>query len=241
MVTLQQQPVLVISYVQGENLLRISKKTLGENPQQMLALAVDAAQSLRDILNQTATPLTVGEQVSLDFPQKVEKFKRLYPLTENGNRILADIVKQLEADRARVSHKVLIHGDFWHGNLIREAQHGNLMLVDWQNSRWATDVSLDVYLFLLAGALASAPRDSVDERVRGTVSTLLSWRSEVIPAYLAAFGKPTEYALLPIKAGMLVCCVEKAVRASLDFGYQHDDDLIWMLIFAELLNWPEES
>jgi aminoglycoside phosphotransferase (APT) family kinase protein len=241
MVTLRKQPVLIISYVHGESLLRMSKKVLWENPRRVLALAVDAARSLRDILDQTATSLAKGEQISSDFPQKVDKFKELYSLTESENRVIADLLERLETVRARASHKVLIQGDFWHGNMIREAHHGHLMFVDWQYSRWVTDVSLDVYLFLLAAALASVPKDSADEKVRGAVKILRNWQADIIPAYLAAFGKPTGYTLLPIKEGMLVCCIEKAVRASMDFGYHQADDQIWRFIFAEISSWQEES
>jgi hypothetical protein len=40
---------------------------------------------------------------------------------------------------------------------------------------------------------------------------------------------------------MLLCCVEKAVRSALEFGYSHPDDLMWRSLFRELLQWPDES
>ncbi|MCX6064282.1 MAG: phosphotransferase, partial [Chloroflexi bacterium] len=236
MATLHQQSALIISYVQGESLIRTSHKVLWENPRQVLALAVDAAQTIREIMNLTSTPIAEGEQVPWDFRQKVEKFKQMYALTEEENQI-----NRLEVDRLKVSQKVLIQGDFWHGNMIREAHLGSLVLVDWQYSRWATDVSLDVYLFLLASALTSVPEKLMENKPQELVKILASWQSEIIPAYLSAFGKPAGFSLLPIRAGMLVCCVEKAVRASMDFGFIQADDLIWRLIFAELVKWPEES
>lgn len=241
MATLNQQAVLIISYVQGESLIRTSQKALWENPNQVLALAVDAAQTIRAIINLTSTPLTEGELVPWDFRQKVEKFKQMYAVTEEENRILAYLLNRLEVDRLKVSQKVLIQGDFWHGNMIREAHLGSLVLVDWQYARWATDVSLDVYLFLLASALTSVPNNLKENKPQEIIKILASWQSGIIPTYLSAFGKPAGFSLLPIRAGMLVCCVEKAVRASMDFGFVQADDLIWRLIFAELAKKPEES
>ncbi|HEX5941815.1 MAG TPA: hypothetical protein VFY66_06025, partial [Anaerolineales bacterium] len=72
-------------------------------------------------------------------------------------------------------------------------------------------------------------------------SLLSGWRTDVIPDYLAAYGKPDHYLLLPQKYGMLLCCVEKAVRSALEFGYSHSDDRMWRYLFAELLKWPAES
>jgi hypothetical protein len=45
--------------------------------------------------------------------------------------------------------------------------------------------------------------------------------------------------LLPQKQGMLLCCMEKAVRSAREFGYSHPDDRLWRYLFAELQNWPE--
>jgi len=239
MVTLEKQPALVISYLPGESLLRSSKGKLWGNSEKVLALAVGAAQSLRDLNDRTATQLGDGERVPTDFQQKVEKFKKIYILTEHEDQILVSLVKHTESVAAMASHKVLIQGDFWHGNMIRNAVYGNLMFVDWQYSLWSTDVSLDVYLFLLAGALAATPQGSVEERARETMEVLLQWRPKIIPAYLDAYGRPDRYTLLPARYGMLVCCVEKAVRSSLDCGYNQADAAIWRLLFAELINLPE--
>jgi len=40
---------------------------------------------------------------------------------------------------------------------------------------------------------------------------------------------------------MMLCCVEKAVRSALEFGYGHPDDLMWRFLFTELQNWPIED
>jgi hypothetical protein len=63
----------------------------------------------------------------------------------------------------------------------------------------------------------------------------------MIPEYLSAYGKPNHYGLLPPKQGMLLCCVEKAVRSALEFGYSHPDDALWRSLFTELMNWPDEE
>jgi hypothetical protein len=35
---------------------------------------------------------------------------------------------------------------------------------------------------------------------------------------------------------MLMCCIEKAVRSVLDFGYNQRGDATWMALFSELVN-----
>jgi hypothetical protein len=115
------------------------------------------------------------------------------------------------------------------------------MLVDWQFARWSVDVSMDVYFFLLAGALSATRNIPVEERAQEAFHLLDQWRAKVIPEYLSAYGKPERYGLLPPKQGMLLCCVEKAVRPALEFGYRHPDDALWRHLFAELLKWPDEK
>ncbi|MBI5296224.1 MAG: aminoglycoside phosphotransferase family protein [Chloroflexi bacterium] len=239
MLNLEGQPALVLSYLPGESLLRASKRMVWEQPQQVYSLAVDAGKSLREVMDRIATPLAHGERVPTDFLQKVEKFRAMYSLTEREEGALQDLMGCLASLEGRATHKVLIQGDFWHGNMIRNSDHGRLMFVDWQYSHWATDVSLDVYLFLLAGALADTPQASVEDRARGAVEALVRWRPKIIPAYLQAFGKPAHYTLLPVRQGMLLCCVEKAVRASMDAGFDLTNDLIWRHYFSELLHLPE--
>ena len=137
------------------------------------------------------------------------------------------------------THKVLIQGDFWHGNMIRDEARGKLLFVDWQFARWSVDVSMDIYFFLLAGALSATENGSVEQRVMEAFQLLMSWRANVIPEYLSAYGKPERYVLLPQREGMLMCCVEKAVRSALEFGYSHADDRLWRSLFAELVRWED--
>ncbi|HEY9527272.1 MAG TPA: hypothetical protein VIR02_09335, partial [Anaerolineales bacterium] len=91
------------------------------------------------------------------------------------------------------------------------------------------------------GALSATGGGPAEERAKQAFRLLNQWRTDVIPEYLAAYGQPDRYLLLPQKYGMMVCCVEKAVRSALDFGYSHSDDLLWRALFAELLQWPAEN
>jgi len=241
MLTLGAQPAFVVSYIHGESLLRASKHKIWEKPEMVYSLAIDAAEFLRDIVDRTTTQLQDGENVPTDILQKIEKFREMYHFAEREDQALQGLIKNVESMRRSATHKTLIQGDFWHGNMIRNSRHGKLMLVDWQYSRWSTDVSLDVYLFLLAGALASAPQFPVEERARGAMEVLLQWRPKIIPDYLQAFGKPDQYTLMPARYGTLLCCVEKAVRASMDLGFDQVNDLIWRLLFAELVNLSDEG
>jgi hypothetical protein len=241
MLDLEGQPALVISYIPGESLLRTSRKRLWENPARVQALAVDAAQSLRSMMDRTAVLLSAGERLETGLMQKVEKFRQMQHTTAREEQALLELLGQVEAAEKNATHKVLTQGDFWHGNIIRNANHGQLMFVDWQYSRWDTDVSLDVYLFLMAGALADAPHSPVEERARVAVEVLRRWRPQIIPAYLQAFGRPTQYGLLPARAGMMRCCLEKAVRASMDAGIDLENDLVWRLLFAELASLPDDD
>lgn len=240
MATLQERPALFISYVSGESLTRLSRKSFWRHSEQVSALAREAALSLRALNRLTERPIERQESVAFPFPEKAEKFRALFPLTTEEDRTLSELVAVLARHVEAASKKVLIQGDFWHGNMIRDKKAGKLMFVDWQFARWSVDVSMDVYFFLLAGAL-SATRGPVEQRARDAFMLLREWRANIIPEYLTTYGKPEGYVLLPQKHGMLLCCVEKAVRPSLEFGYSHSHDFLWRHLFAELINWQDES
>jgi len=196
---------------------------------------------LRNLNNRTATPIQPGEVLDSDFQKPIDKFRELFQVGSEEDQALSGLVKIVKNSRAAASHKVLIQGDFWHGNMIREGARGRLKFVDWQFARWSVDVSMDVYFFLLAGALSASGYGPVEQRAKEAYGTLTHWRADVIPRYLSAYGKPDRYVLLPAKYGMMMCCVEKAVRPALEFGYSHPDDLTWRYLFAELVNWPDED
>jgi hypothetical protein len=234
--TLLERPALVLSYISGESLTRLSRQSFWRNSEQVSALAEEAARSLRALNRLTARPIESGESLESSFSEKATQFKELFQITPEENKALSELVDVVETHMKAASHKVLIQGDFWHGNMIRDKKAGNLKFVDWQFARWSLDVSMDVYFFLLAGAL-SATEGPVEQRAKDALGLLNEWRTNIIPEYLSTYGNPDHYVLLPQKYGMLLCCVEKAVRPALEFGYSHSDDFLWRHLFTELLNW----
>ena len=238
--TIQERLVLMLSYVSGESLTRLSPRSFWRNGEQVSALAREAARCLHHLNRLTENPIERGESLDPHFAEKSNKFRELFLVTPEEERVLSDLVQTVESRVTSASHKVLIQGDFWHGNMIQDEKRNKLMLVDWQFARWSADVSMDVYFFLLAGAL-SATEGSVEGRAKEAFALLDQWRTDVIAPYLATYGKPEHYVLLPQKYGMLLCCVEKATRSALEFGYSHPDDFLWRQLFAELMNWPAEK
>lgn len=238
--TLGDRPVLMISYVSGESLTRLSRKSFWENDSQVSALAREAAGALRDLNRLTERPIRHVEVTDRDMQTKIDRFRELFPLTAEEDRALTELVATMNEKLKTASHEILIQGDFWHGNMIRNKKRGRLMFVDWQFARWSADVSLDVYFFLLAGALSASGSGTLEEQAKQAFQLLTNWRTDVIPEYLDIYGQPDDYLLLPQKSGMMLCCVEKAVRPALEFGYSHPDDLLWRYLFAELQNWPTE-
>jgi hypothetical protein len=241
MTTLQERSVLLLSYVSGESLTRLSSKSFWRNSRQVSTLAKEAARSLRNLNRLTERSMDPTESSDSRFLEKAEKFKDLFQITRAEEHVLANLVETVNTCLASSTHKVLIQGDFWHGNMIRDKKRGNLRFVDWQFARWAKDVSMDVYFFLLAGALSATENDGVEQRAKDAFGLLKGWCKDVIPEYLFAYGVPAHYGLLPQKYGMMLCCVEKSVRSALEFGYRHPDDLLWRYLFAELMNWPNEN
>src|SRR5215216_137305 len=241
LVSLQERPVLMISYVRGESLTRLWRKSFWEDRSQVTALAKEAARSLRALNQLTESAKAIDESLNPDLQSKADKFRELFQLSPEEDHALSEMVKIVNDQSKAARHKVLIQGDFWHGNMIRDQKRGTLLFVDWQFARWSADVSLDVYFFLLAGALSATGNGPVKERAKLAYQLLSDWRLDVIPAYLAAYGTPEHYVLLSQKQGMLLCCVEKTVRSALEFGYHHSDDLLWRSLFAELQNWPGEA
>ena len=237
---LQERPVLVLSYAAGESLTRLSPRSFWKNNRRVLALAREAARSLRNLNRLTESPIEQAESKDFRFLEKVEKFRGLFQITGKEERALTALVEAVELRAASASHKVLIQGDFWHGNMIRDKRRRNLMFVDWQFARWSVDVSMDVYFFLLAGVLSATENGIAEQHAKDAFGLLNDWRKEIIPEYLFAYGVPEHYVLLPQKYGMMLCCVEKAVRSMIEFGYSHADDFLWRYLFAELMNWPNE-
>ena len=239
--SLQDQRVLMISYIPGESLTRLSRKSFWGNHGQVSELARDAARRLRELNRLTQNPVEADASPQPDFQAKADIFRKFFPHSADEDRQLSLLTKSLEEKSKSATHKVLLQGDFWHGNMIRDKQGGKLMLIDWQFARWSMDISMDLYFFLLAGALSATGNGPARERAKMAYQLLSEWRTDVIPEYLAAYGTPEHYGLLPQKPGMLLCCVEKSIRSTHEFGYSHSDDLLWRYLFAELQNWPVED
>jgi hypothetical protein len=239
--SIQGRPVLIISYVPGDSLTRLSRRSFWGESRQVAALAREAARALRDLNQLTERPLQPEEDSPANFQKKADTFRELFQLQADEERTLSELVKTINERADAASHKVLIQGDFWHGNMIRDRKRGKLMFVDWQFARWSVDVSLDVYFFPLAGALFATGNAPVDEHAKHAFRLLADWRADVIPDYLEAYGQPDRHVLLPAKYGMMLCCVEKAVRSALEFGYRHPDDVLWRSLFGELMDWPNEK
>ena len=239
--SVQDRPVLLLSFVPGESLTRLSLKSFWSDSGQAAKLAREAARTLRDLNQRTARPAQQIDTWEIELQNKADKFRELFRLNTDEEYALSELVSAVKLKSKTASHEVLIQGDFWHGNMIRDKKRGTLRFVDWQFARWSMDVSMDVYFFLLAGALSAAEGALVEERAKRAAQLLSSWQTIVIPEYLGAYGQPDRYLLLPQKYGMMLCCVEKAVRSALEFGYSHSDDLLWRYLFAELLRWPAEN
>jgi aminoglycoside phosphotransferase (APT) family kinase protein len=238
--SIQDRSVLMISYIPGESLTRLPPRSFWGKSENVRALATEAARALRELNRLTASPVRAAESPGSGFSRKVAKFKELFQTDAAEDRALADLTALLEEQSRSASYQVIVQGDFWHGNMIRRREGGRLMFVDWQFAHWSVDVSLDVYFFLLAGALSAAGHGPADESAALAFAQLASWRAEVLPEYLAAYGRPAGYILLPQKYGMMLCCVEKAVRSALAFGYSHPDDLVWRYLFSKLMDWPSD-
>jgi hypothetical protein len=235
------QSVLMLSYLHGESLTRAAKKKLWRDQGYTRALAVEVAHSLRFLDEGTACRLQIGTSSLDDFTLKAQKFQELFDLSAKDKKGLAELQDYIKHAYSAASHKILLQGDFWHGNMIRDFDSGKMRFVDWQFARWSVDASLDVYLFLMAGAFTAVRRDGDENVAKAVAGQLSAWRSDFIPAYLEAYGQPDKFVLLPLRYGMLSCCVEKAIRSEVEFGYTHPDDLMWRNLFTELLDWPKEN
>lgn len=217
-------------------MLASTKKKLWHELTYTISIVKEVALSLRKLHEQMVVPIERDEFVQSEITRKVGIFIECYSPTDREIHALYELISQYSSHDA--GYKTLIQGDFWHGNIIRSATHDSLIIVDWQYARWATDVSLDVYLFLLAGAVALV-RGTDEERARAAAGVIEQWSANIIPVYLEAYGKASRFSLLPLKYGMILCCVDKAVRAVMDFGYNQDDDGIWRNLFTELVNLKE--
>lgn len=228
---------LILSYAAGHGLTHSVQEGLWRDPLHRQAIVREAGRLLGELHRRACRPLEETAAPFL-FPRMANLFRSLFSLAEEEERLLARLEQACQISSAQMT---LLQGDFWHGNLLRSAAHGGLMLVDWQYARWDSDVSLDVYLFLMAGALACAQGETIAARARRALDLLLQWQAEVLPVYLAAYDRPQGLTLLPPREGMARCCVEKVTRTILDFDALQDDASLWRALFAELARLPEQT
>jgi hypothetical protein len=231
----------MLSYVPGESLTRLTRKSFWADAEQVTVLARQAGGTLRALNEITARPVRQAVDINAALQKTADTFRGLFRLNMDEEHALSELVRTVNETSRAISHEVLIQGDFWHGNMIRDKKRRNLIFVDWQFARWSVDVSMDVYFFLLAGALSATEKGTAERRAKEAFGLLKEWQKDIIPEYLFAYGVPEHYILLPQKYGMMLCCVEKAVRSALEFGYSHPDDLVWRYLFVELMNWPSEN
>lgn len=228
--------VLLMSYCGGAPLLTALTR-FWQDAAQIQTLLQQAAIWLHDLHHHTATPKS-GAEMGADFAASAAAFADLFSLSEAEQEVLTALSEQVARAETAASARALLQGDFWPGNVIRSPAPGgalDLILVDWQFSRWDSNVSLDVYLFLAVCATKASPYDAAHAtRARLAAQTLLDWRTHLLPAYLAAYAPPPGCRLLPARAGLLACCVEMAARPFLAFGLTQADAVHWRTLFGEL-------
>lgn len=230
-------PAMVTSFVEGESL---AYSNIVKDPKSFATFSIDVAKLLQELIVSTLIPLEDDEKITIDFDKKVTKFKNMYKLSADELMIVDNLLIEVQSFAKRATHKILVHGDFWHGNIILNKQHESLMLIDFQYSHWTNNASLDVYLFLLAGALSNIPDVAPEKRAQKAVELLSSWKTNILPDYFSIFGTTKNYTLLNLRSGLMFCCIEKAVRASIEVGYERELDLVWRYMFYEISQWKDE-
>lgn len=241
--TIGKQPALITNYLPGESLQKSTKGGFWHDPERITDLVVRAAKTLREIHDLASVKLVKDEIILSDFNKKADTFLEMFGFDDDENQVVRKLISRAAAHSDLADTKVMIHGDFWHGNIIRREEDDRFFLIDWQFARWAKDASMDVYLFPLAAAVAMATESGGTETVRAELAAdiLNDWQNEILPAYFTAYGKPDSYALLPPRDGMLICCIEKAARSLVDFGRRHQDDLLWRALFGHIACWPDRE
>ncbi len=221
------------NFVAGDSLLHATGPDLWQNPKKRYQLFQDAARYLRFIHHKTRTPIENREILSTDFQKKCRIFSEMFLLSPGESRILQSLNQQVEQITASAQTKVFVHGDFWHGNMIRRTGDNALILLDWQYGHWAADAGLDTFLFLLAGALYTAPFGPPEQRAFFAAQVINKWESDLIPAYLKTCGFSKDSHLTE-KQGMLAACVEMSMRPVYYFKNRHHDDIMWRTLFRKL-------
>lgn len=229
-----KQQAFITNYISGNSLLSLEKYMLTHQRRNTFhKISCDASKVLSLCHHSTCVPLEGNEKPDSAYFKKIELFRSLYPLQKTEEVVLETLNTIIEQQIDVATRKVFLHADFWHGNILLNPA-GDLVVIDWQVSRWATDVSLDVYLFMLAALLKGTSYFPEKSRLDKIASTLKQWRVELIPNYLKTYSLPDGCTLLPESYGMILCCIEMAIRPIAVWGRQ-EGDAVWYLLFRQLI------
>jgi Phosphotransferase enzyme family len=226
--------ILLTSFLDGESLLSILHQKPNAENEFYVKLARSAAETLRFFHDMSSTPTAPLNEPGIRIEEKIRLFQQLFYLNPDETAYLDQLTKVFRENAVRSKQYVLLHGDFWQGNIIKQTDTGKLAVIDWQFSMWSPDASIDVYMYLLAGALASVPYNTEEKRAADTAHLLVEWQFDLIPNYLQAYGEVNGYGLLPVRDGMLLCCIEMATRTSFFFNTQYPNDWLWAKLFSGL-------
>jgi hypothetical protein len=233
-----KQPILLTNFIRGESFQQTANTAFWNNAKHVKSLMIQAAKSLREIHEMTSTVLEPGEVVLSDFPAKASTFMNMFVFEKRETLVIQELVEIVTNLTHSEKCKVMIQGDFWHGNLIKNVEENRLYFIDWQFARWEKNTSFDLFLFPLAAAVAAVPQGSATNRALDAAKVLHLWQYDILPTYFSSYGKPLSYTILPERQGMLLSCIEKTARSVTDFGRRHQDDYLWRNLFRELLDWP---
>lgn len=225
-------PVLLTDFFAGP-LLTDRLRLTADDPTALARLLQQAAVWLRLLHEQTVQPLRAD--LSIPYDCYLAQFASLFRLTTREKAGLEKVQTAVAAHTHQATSQLLQHGDFWPGNIVLRAADEQLALIDWQFSTWTSDASFDLYFLLLASAAALARRGTAAERGQQVGRRLADWLPMVLPAYLAAYGQPMQYALLPPDIGLLLACAVAVARPVATFGVLQDDAPLWRAAFAALV------
>ncbi|MEM7119299.1 MAG: aminoglycoside phosphotransferase family protein [Chloroflexota bacterium] len=237
-----QHAILVTDYFTGQEMTGLLRRWVGDvNETFLFETAFQrVARWLRGLHEQTAvkpaTQHVANACANCDpFSHYADLFSEMFALNPNEQACLNELVNKKAASEQNASQQILQHGDFWPGNILLRPPNDQLALIDWQFSRWTYNASYDLYFLPLASGVALVRHPETAVRAQKIVQQLRHWQQTWLPTYFDTYGQPTDYALLPPKAGFLTCCIEAAARPMDTFGVQQDDAPLWRAIFGELL------
>lgn len=223
--------LLLTDYFTGSTLtnrLRAAADSMGK----MVTLLQQAASWLRLLHERTARPRTA--HLPLSHTPYPHRFAALFVLQALEHAALQEVATAVSTHTAAATTQLVQHGDFWPGNILLRAD-GQLAFIDWQFSTWTTDPNFDLYFLPLATAVSLSGSGSPEQRGQRVAQQLASWHHTLIPQYLAAYGRPTSYQLLPPRTGFMWACVTAAARPVETFGIMQDDAPLWRTVFAALV------